>query len=94
MRFLADMGVSITTVQALRAAAHDAVHLRDEGLIRLPDPDIVAKAAHRAKGRAYIRSGFRRHSCRGAHRSSQRHHFPSAQSDTLRREPEVIPRDQ
>lgn len=24
MRFLADMGVSITTVQALRAAAHDA----------------------------------------------------------------------
>ena len=45
MRFLADMGVSITTVQALRVAAHDAVHLREEGLIRLPDPDIVAKAA-------------------------------------------------
>ena len=45
MRFLADMGVSITTVQALRAAAHDAMHLREEGLIRLPDPDIVAKAA-------------------------------------------------
>jgi len=39
------MGVSITTVQALRAATHDAVHLREEGLIRLPDPDIVAKAA-------------------------------------------------
>ena len=45
MKFLADMGVSITTVHALRAAAHDAVHLREEGLIRLPDPDIVAKAA-------------------------------------------------
>lgn len=45
MKFLADMGVSITTVRALRAAAHDAVHLRDEGLIRLPDPGIVAKAA-------------------------------------------------
>ena len=45
MKFLADMGVSITTVQALRAAAHDAVHLREEGLMRLPDPDIVAKAA-------------------------------------------------
>ena len=45
MRFLADRGVSITTVQALRAAAHDAVHLREEGLIRLPDPDIVAKAS-------------------------------------------------
>jgi predicted nuclease of predicted toxin-antitoxin system len=39
------MGVSITTVEALRAAAHDTVHLREEGLIRLPDPDIVAKAA-------------------------------------------------
>jgi predicted nuclease of predicted toxin-antitoxin system len=36
--------VSITTVQALRAVAHNAVHLREEGLIRLPDPDIVAKA--------------------------------------------------
>jgi predicted nuclease of predicted toxin-antitoxin system len=38
------MGVSLTTVGALRAASHDAVPLRDEGLIRLPDPDIVAKA--------------------------------------------------
>jgi hypothetical protein len=28
------MGVPITTVQALRAASHDAVHLREEGLIR------------------------------------------------------------
>ena len=45
MRFLADMGVSITTVEALRAADHDAVHLREEGLIRLPDPEIVSKAA-------------------------------------------------
>ena len=44
MRFLADIGVSLTTVEALRAADHGAVHLRDEGLIRLPDPDIVAKA--------------------------------------------------
>jgi predicted nuclease of predicted toxin-antitoxin system len=44
VRFLADTGVSLTTVEALRAANHDAVHLRDEGLIRLPDPDIVAKA--------------------------------------------------
>lgn len=44
MRFLADMGVSLTTVEALRAASHDAVHLRDEELIRLPDLDIVAKA--------------------------------------------------
>jgi predicted nuclease of predicted toxin-antitoxin system len=38
------MGVSLTTVEALRVANHDAVHLRDEGLIRLPDPEIAAKA--------------------------------------------------
>ena len=38
------MGVSLTTVKALRAARHDAIHLRDEGLIRLPDPEIAAKA--------------------------------------------------
>lgn len=44
MKFLADMGVSLTTVEALRASGHDAVHLRDQGLIRLPDPEIAAKA--------------------------------------------------
>jgi len=38
------MGVSLTTMEALRAANHDAVHLRDEGLIHLPDPEIAAKA--------------------------------------------------
>lgn len=35
------MGVSITTVEALR----DAVHLRDENLVRLPDCGIAAEAA-------------------------------------------------
>lgn len=43
MRFLADMGVSLTTVEASRRANHDAVHLLDESLIRLPDCQIVAK---------------------------------------------------
>src|SRR5436305_5562157 len=38
------MGVSLTTVEALRAAHHDAVHLRDEDLSRLPDTEIAAKA--------------------------------------------------
>jgi predicted nuclease of predicted toxin-antitoxin system len=52
VRFLADMGVSLTTVDALRGAHHDAVHLRDEGLIRLPDPDIAAKAV--AEGRIVL----------------------------------------
>ena len=44
MRFLADMGVSLTSVEALRAADHDVVHLRDEGLIRLADSEVAAKA--------------------------------------------------
>ena len=44
MRFLADMGMSLLTVAALRAAGHDAVHLREEGLLRMLDPDIFGKA--------------------------------------------------
>jgi predicted nuclease of predicted toxin-antitoxin system len=42
------MGVSATTVDALRNAGHDAVHLRDEGLIKLPDAEILEKA-HRER---------------------------------------------
>ena len=38
------MGVSMATVTELRASGHDVVHLRDQGLQRLPDPDILAKA--------------------------------------------------
>lgn len=49
MRFLADMGVSLTTVEALRGANHDAVHLRDEDLIRLPDSRIAAKAVEETR---------------------------------------------
>jgi predicted nuclease of predicted toxin-antitoxin system len=43
------MGVSITTVQALRAADHEAIHLRDEDLIRLPDPEIAEKAVREGR---------------------------------------------
>ena len=46
------MGVSLTTVEALRTSDHDAVHLRDEGLIRLDDPAIAAKAV--AEGRIVL----------------------------------------
>jgi predicted nuclease of predicted toxin-antitoxin system len=45
MRFLADMGVSRQVVEWLRAHGHDAVHLRDEGLHRLPNGEIFQKAA-------------------------------------------------
>ena len=44
MRFLADMGVSQRVVEWLRASGHDAIHLRDEGLQRLPNGRIFAKA--------------------------------------------------
>lgn len=44
MRFLADMGVDVRVVEWLRQQAHDAKHLRDEGLQRSPDGEIFAKA--------------------------------------------------
>ncbi|HXT59712.1 MAG TPA: DUF5615 family PIN-like protein [Pirellulales bacterium] len=43
MRFLGDMGVSMRVIEWLRAAGHDAVHLRDQGLQRLPNGDIFQK---------------------------------------------------
>jgi predicted nuclease of predicted toxin-antitoxin system len=52
MKFLADMGVSMTTVRALREVGHDAKHLREGGLMRMADPDIVAKA--RTEGRVVL----------------------------------------
>jgi predicted nuclease of predicted toxin-antitoxin system len=45
MRFLADMGVSQQVVGWLRTHGHHAVHLRDEGLQRLPNGEIFQKAA-------------------------------------------------
>ncbi len=45
MRFLADMGVALGIVKWLRAEGHDAVHLREEGLQRLPNGEIFDKAA-------------------------------------------------
>ena len=44
MRFLADVGVSPLTVNALRQAGYDAVHLVEQGLERLPDSAILHKA--------------------------------------------------
>jgi predicted nuclease of predicted toxin-antitoxin system len=45
MRFLADMGVDIRVVRWLAEQGHDAVHLRDQGLHRLPNGEIFEKAA-------------------------------------------------
>jgi predicted nuclease of predicted toxin-antitoxin system len=44
LRFLADMGVSHQVVEWLRTKGHEAVHLRDEGLQRLPNGEIFQKA--------------------------------------------------
>ncbi len=44
MQFLADMGVSQHVVEWLRTEGHDATHLRDEGLHRLPNGEIFRKA--------------------------------------------------
>jgi predicted nuclease of predicted toxin-antitoxin system len=45
MQFLADMGVSQRVVAWLRQQGHDAIHLREQGLHRLPNGEIFIKAA-------------------------------------------------
>lgn len=45
MRSLADMGVSQQVVAWLQTKGQEAVHLRDEGLQRLPNGEIFQKAA-------------------------------------------------
>lgn len=52
MLFLADMGVSTSTILHLRAQGHDAVHLRELGLERLSDTAILDKA--RQEGRVVL----------------------------------------
>jgi len=44
VKFLADMGVSMSTTGALRACGYDAIHLREQALERLPDAEILNKA--------------------------------------------------
>ena len=44
MKFLGDMGLALSTFRSLRGRGHDALHLREEGLQRLPDEDILVKA--------------------------------------------------
>jgi predicted nuclease of predicted toxin-antitoxin system len=44
VRFLADMCVDVRIVKWLRQNGHDATHLRDQGLHRIPNGDIFEKA--------------------------------------------------
>jgi predicted nuclease of predicted toxin-antitoxin system len=43
------MGVDVRVVRWLREHGHDAVHLRDEGLQRLPNGEIFTKAIAEAR---------------------------------------------
>jgi predicted nuclease of predicted toxin-antitoxin system len=52
VRFLADMGVSQRVVEWLRGRGDDVVHLREQGLQRLPNGDIFEKAT--AEGRIVL----------------------------------------
>lgn len=52
MKFLADMGISQSTTVFLKEQGFDAVHLRDQNLQRLPDPEIIQKGY--AEGRIIL----------------------------------------
>lgn len=52
MKFLLDMGLARRTAEYLRGHGYDAVHLREQGLQRLSDESIVAKAL--AEGRVIL----------------------------------------
>jgi predicted nuclease of predicted toxin-antitoxin system len=52
MKFLLDMGLAQSTARHLQILGHDAVHLRDQRLQRLPDDQIIQKA--RAEGRIIL----------------------------------------
>ena len=45
MKLLADMGISMATVRALREAGEEVVHLREQGLHTMPDDQILAKGS-------------------------------------------------
>jgi len=44
VKCVADMGIALSTVHALRQHGHDIRHLSEEGLQRLSDPLILEKA--------------------------------------------------
>jgi predicted nuclease of predicted toxin-antitoxin system len=52
MKLLADAGISPKTISFLNAAGHDAVHVREIGLQRASDAEIVQRA--RQEGRVVL----------------------------------------
>ena len=49
MRFLADAGISPKTIDFLKGLGHDAMHVREIGLERAGDHEIVQRAAAEAR---------------------------------------------
>lgn len=52
MKFLANMGISPDTVAYLQSRGYDAIHLMDEGLAKMSDSQVLAKA--RSEGRIVL----------------------------------------
>lgn len=52
MRFLADVGVSVSIAEMLREHGHDVLHLSEQSLHRLPDDEILVLA--RRDGRVIL----------------------------------------
>lgn len=49
MRFLADAGISPNTVEFLRRTGHDVAHVRDYGMQRSPDREVIERAQAEAR---------------------------------------------
>lgn len=49
MRFLADAGISPSTVEFLRRIGHDVAHVRDYGMQRSPDREVIERAQAEAR---------------------------------------------
>jgi predicted nuclease of predicted toxin-antitoxin system len=52
VKFLVDMMLSTNLAEGLRNGGHDAVHVRDYGLQRALDEEILARAACGSRARA------------------------------------------
>ena len=93
IRFLADMGVSMTTVGELRSRGFDVVHLRDQQLIRMPDNEIVLRA--RAEDRIILtfELDFSDIMAASGGDKPNRESFPLAQPDSEVRYPKAAARN-
>ena len=90
MRLLFDANLSPTVARHLNSAGHDAIHVRDLGLLAAPDPKIMAAAAEEDRVLVTADSDFAAMLALGAHRApsvvllrSADHMRPHEQADLL-----------